>query len=488
MTELTLTLKHREFDKIAIDKPHGRYRPVKATNMSLVYGPSLLLLLAACSGGGGTPLPAEPAAVDPNEILFIDNEFDNAIIGGKGADVIDGAGGNDWLDYSGAESRVSVSLFNGNGTSGDALGDIITNIENLIGTDYDDFLTGDSGDNILIGGIGADFLGGGGGNDTVDYSASDAGIEINFITSRVTGGHATGDRLVRIESAIGTDFDDVFVASVDANHMSGGLGSDTLDYSASDAAVSVNLQTNTGSGGHAEGDQISGFEIVIGSAFDDSLTGDAGDNVLIGGVGTDVLDGAGGEDTLDYSASDAGVNINLATNEASGGHAQGDQISGFENVIGSAHGDTLTGDGNNNLLFGGAGADTITGGAGADTIKGGAGDDTLTGNEGNDVFVFLDQSETSLLEFSNSAQSLQNYGEDVITDFSQGDRLRIELDRDNSIHITSTVEEFFDAVGLRLEVDTDLETSQIYFDVDGQSQLLLQMDTYSLSYDDFILI
>src|SRR5262249_56744751 len=61
------------------------------------------------------------------------------------------------------------------------------------------------------------------------------------------------------------------------------------------------------------------------------------------------------------------VTVNLAAATASGGDAQGDTLSGIENIIGSAQADMLTGDGGNNRLDGGAGADALTGGLGNDT-------------------------------------------------------------------------------------------------------------------------
>lgn len=67
-----------------------------------------------------------------------------------------------------------------------------------------------------------------------------------------------------------------------------------------------------------------------------------------------------------------------------GGDAQGDKLGGIENLWGSAHADTLTGDGAVNVLEGGAGADTLNGGGGVDWLYGGKGNDTL-GGAGTDV-------------------------------------------------------------------------------------------------------
>ena len=68
-----------------------------------------------------------------------------------------------------------------------------------------------------------------------------------------------------------------------------------------------------------------------------------------------------------------------------GGDAQGDRLKGIENLRGSAHADTLTGDGTGNVLEGGAGADTLNGGGGVDWLYGGSGNDTLGGAGGYDV-------------------------------------------------------------------------------------------------------
>ena len=120
-------------------------------------------------------------------------------------------------------------------------------------------------------------------------------------------------------------------------------------------------------------------QLLEGAAGADALTGGSGDDVIAGGAGADILAGGDGVDTLSYAGSEAGVTVDLATAAAAGGDAAGDMISGFENLIGSAHADTLTGDG---------GANVLTGGAGDDLLTGGAGDDVIAGGEGNDTAVF----------------------------------------------------------------------------------------------------
>ena len=84
-----------------------------------------------------------------------------------------------------------------------------------------------------------------------------------------------------------------------------GSGSDRAIYAGSDAGVTVNLATGTGQGGHAEGDTLMRIEDLIGSAYDDILTGDGGNNRLVGGAGADVFvfntgDGVVGDAIADF--------------------------------------------------------------------------------------------------------------------------------------------------------------------------------------------
>ena len=72
------------------------------------------------------------------------------------------------------------------------------------------------------------------------------------------------------------------------------------------------------------------------------------------------------------------MTVSLTSGSGSGGHAQGDTLATIENLTGSGHGDTLTGDANANTLRGAGGNDTLVGLAGADVLDGGAGTDTAS--------------------------------------------------------------------------------------------------------------
>lgn len=92
--------------------------------------------------------------------------------------------------------------------------------------------------------------------------------------------------------------DDILIGGKGADILSGGRGNDTADYSSSDAGVTVSLTTGRGFGGDAQGDTLISIENIVGSAFDDTLTGDRGNNVLTGGGGSDIFVVTSGHDTI----------------------------------------------------------------------------------------------------------------------------------------------------------------------------------------------
>jgi len=113
----------------------------------------------------------------------------------------------------------------------------------------------------------------------------------------------------------------------------------------------------------------------------DVLKGGQGDDVLLGGAGGDALSGGTGTDMASYAASPAGVNVNLFTGAADGGHAQGDRLRSIEGLVGSPQADTLTGDAGDNRFDGGPGDDSLTGGLGNDhfAFAANSGNDTISG-------------------------------------------------------------------------------------------------------------
>ena len=388
---------------------------------------------------------------------LVGNDDANRLEGGAGADRLDGRAGSDWASYRGANEGVSVDLAEGTAEGGHAQGDVITNIENLSGSGFadvlrgdgnanrlageggddrlwgaggDDVLAGGDGDDWLLGSTGADQLDGGAGFDVLSYELSDAGVTVNLGDGVLTGGYAQGDVIAGIEHVMGSDYrdvltgdsgpdelygiggddelrgnggDDVLEGGAGSDGLEGGAGVDWLSYAGSDGAVSVRLYDGYTGRGHAEGDVISGFENLRGSAYadvlagdgsanrieggagDDQLWGGSGDDLLEGGAGADQLDGGAGADWLSYAGSDGAVSVRLYDGYTGRGHAEGDVISGFENLRGSAYADALAGDGSANRLEGGAGDDSVRGGSGDDLLEGGAGGDSLDGGAGMDT-------------------------------------------------------------------------------------------------------
>ena len=327
--------------------------------------------------------------------------------GRSGADKLDGGAGTDTATYAGSVTGVEVDLSISTGQvalgNSPSRGDVLSNIENIIGTDYDDTLTGDAnanvikggtgadtmtggagadtmtggnGNDVIEGGVGGDTLNGGVGTDTLSYAGSGSFVTVNLATPAASGGHATGDTISNFENITGSAHADTLTGDANANVIKGGTGGDTLNgaggsdtvsYAGSSAGVTVTVN-GTVSGGDAAGDTISNFESILGSAHADTLTGNASANVIEGGAGGDTMDGAGGSDTVSYAGSRTAVTVTI-NGTVSGGDAAGDTISNFENIIGSTDADTLTGDENANVIEGGALGDTLDCAGGTDTVS-----------------------------------------------------------------------------------------------------------------------
>jgi Ca2+-binding RTX toxin-like protein len=268
---------------------------------------------------------------------------DDRLLGGRGADVLDGDGGNDIASYQGSRSGVTVNLMTGESTGGDAQGDTLTDIERVIGSAHGDSLVGNDGANTLwglagndtlvgnggsdtfFGGAGADSIDGGNGIDTLRFGSASTGVTVNLETGTGLRGDAEGDVYVGIERVRGTDFADDITGGVQDNllvggdgndsiyggdgndtvaggagmdDLYGGDGTDTLDYRQAGASVAVDFLNNNTNEGPVAGDTFHGFEIVIGSRFDDILQGDFADNIMDGGRGADYMVGRDGADTF----------------------------------------------------------------------------------------------------------------------------------------------------------------------------------------------
>jgi Ca2+-binding RTX toxin-like protein len=391
---------------------------------------------------------------DGNDTLNGGDENDT-LMGGLGKDILNGGGGKDTATYANATSSdgksgvkaylVAESALAYN--AGEAKGDTYDSIENLIGSVFNDTLSGDdtsntleggAGNDELIGGGAADALFGGDGNDTASYASAIKGVSANLDDSSVNTGDAQGDTYDSIENLAGSIFGDVLTGNGLANVISGGDGSDVLigggggdtylggnavdrvDYSQSSIGVVVYLNTDQQvlNAGGAVGDTYDSIEDITGSSGDDVITGNSGSNSIAGGSGNDTLDGGSGagapdkfnggsgDDTVTYVNASGSVVLSLISG-GTAGDANGDEYAAIENVTGSKFADTIEGDSGINLIFGGGGDDTI---------KGGGASDLLYGGDGDDFF--------SNLPTLGSVQSF--FGGDGITDTGTGDQVSFE--------------------------------------------------------------
>ncbi len=161
-------------------------------------------------------------------------------MGGAGADTLDGGAGiGDTASYAGATNDLKISLLltGGQISGGNAAGVVLIGLENLIGGNGVDFLTGDGANNRIDGGAGRDIIEGGAGKDTL------------------------------IGGTSGADRDAVFCGNATAGVT---------------VSLAITVAQNTGGAGI---DVISGFEDLNGSQFADRLTGDARGNALFGSGG-----------------------------------------------------------------------------------------------------------------------------------------------------------------------------------------------------------
>jgi Ca2+-binding RTX toxin-like protein len=177
-----------------------------------------------------------------------------------------------------------------------------------------------------------------------------------------------------------------------------GGGRDTVvanvSYQLTSSAEIEILQTSSESGtralnltGSSTANMIfgnAGANILSGRGGDDSISAGAGNDTVMGGTGADQLFGGQGRDQLSYAQSATAVIVDLGMQEGFAGDALGDLVIEFENVQGSNHSDSITGDDGANHLIGGCGNDLLTGAGSNDTLIGSQGNDSLLGGAGFD--------------------------------------------------------------------------------------------------------
>ncbi|MBO6505124.1 MAG: hypothetical protein JJ850_15975 [Kordiimonadaceae bacterium] len=167
---------------------------------------------------------------DGDDLLLGGGGDRDTLIGGNGDDTLDGGEGDfDTVDYRGAGSGVVFDAANGTAVLESGETDIVSGIERVFGTNFDDRIIGDGSFNLLSGEFGSDYLDGAGGQDIL-FSGSN------------------GD-----DTLLGGDgFDQIIVSTSDSAIVDAGSGPDL---------ITVSNGTSTLAGGDgADTFRISSFE------------------------------------------------------------------------------------------------------------------------------------------------------------------------------------------------------------------------------------
>lgn len=205
---------------------------------------------------------------------------------GAGADLIDGGDGlRDLLDYSLGAGPVTVDLATGDVGGGDAAGDIITGIEDVLGTFDADVLTGNSLVNRLSGRFGGDLISGAAGNDVLagdegadtliggtgaDVLRGGTGADLFRLAVAADSG-ATGGLRDRIVDFDKVELDRIDLSALDANATLAGNQAFVFNGAAAfTAAGQVRIQA------------IGGNTFVFGNT--DAVNGTAEFSIVLNGI------------------------------------------------------------------------------------------------------------------------------------------------------------------------------------------------------------
>ena len=240
----------------------------------------------------------------------VGSNLNDTFIDGAGNNVIDGGAGIDTIEFNGIAAGVTVNLANGTATGQGS--DILRNIENVVGSNLNDTITGNAGNNVIDGG---------GAIDTVKFNGVAAAVTVNLTTGTATGQGT--DTLLNIENVTGSNLNDTITGNAGNNVLDGGTGADVLKGMAGDDTYIVDnaadvVQEASGQGNDTvmastsyklgAGQSIETLQTtnpggtgainLTGNDLSQAIIGNAGPNFIDGGFGNDTLTGGNGPDTF----------------------------------------------------------------------------------------------------------------------------------------------------------------------------------------------
>jgi serralysin len=251
--------------------------------------------------------PSQGINGDPN---FVPANFQrDAILGGGNNDTIFGQTGDDIVNGENGDDFVHGGFGNDFLMGG-------TGNDEVHGSFGNDRLFGGSAPETLIPGLTLDLFWNGLTNQQINGDGTPF-----TISSKATAqpGVLTG---TGVDELYGGDGNDIIAGQDGADLIDGGAGVDTAEYTTSTAAVRINLNAVAQVGGDATGDRLVGIESAWGSSFNDALTGNGlantflgsgGHDVLAGGAGIDVLNGGVGNDVFIFNAALSPANRDVIT-------------------------------------------------------------------------------------------------------------------------------------------------------------------------------
>ena len=210
--------------------------------------------------------------------VFVGSDGRDEFSGGRGADSFDGGLQSDWVRYdedvwAGGTRGINANLATGFIIDGFGTRDTVVNIERVAGTRFNDTFVGDGGRNMFAGGEGVDSYDGGANltnsvydGDVINFGRTFMGNHLNGVNINLSlasnqianDGFGNVETAIRIEGALGTDFDDTMRGNGFKNLFAGGDGKDTMTGGGSNDVFEFWSQDHAG-----DGDLITDFSVTL---------------------------------------------------------------------------------------------------------------------------------------------------------------------------------------------------------------------------------